>query len=157
MSAFTTIATVSLLAMSAAPVSAQASAYDADMLSDRAAKAYDRGDSILAAVLWRLSGKAGSADGMTAYAGLRETGDGVTASREDALRWYARAARRGDAHAMALLADALADKDPKRARALYAQASARGHAYATRRLTHPLAQPPGETEVTAEGGYGENQ
>ena len=84
-------------------------------------------------------------------------GDGVAPDPEDALRWYARAARRGDAHAMALLADALADTDPRRARALFAQASEQGHAYAARRLTHRLAFPPGETKVTAKGGFGENQ
>lgn len=151
------ITSAAVLSASATTAGAQASAYDAEALSDRAAEAYDAGDSVLAAVLWRLSGKAGSADAMTAYGGLREIGDGVAPDPEDALRWYARAARRGDAHAMALLADALADTDPRRARALFAQASEQGHAYAARRLTHRLAFPPGETKVTAKGGFGENQ
>ena len=156
----TTIAatvTVAFFATAAGQAAAQASSYDAEALSYRAAEAYDAGDSALAAVLWRLSGKAGSADSMTAYGGLRAAGDGVSADPEDAMRWYARAARRGDAHAMALLADALITENPKRAAALYAQASQRGHAYAARQLTHPLANPPGETEVTTRGGFGEDQ
>ena len=151
------IASAAMLSAAANIAGAQASAYDAEALNYRAAKAYDAGDSVVAAFLWRLSGKAGSADAMTSYAGLREAGDGVAPDPDDALRWYGRAARRGEAHAMALLADAIADDQPKRARALYAQASERGHVYAARRLTHPLAPPPGETEVTAKGGSGENQ
>lgn len=150
-------ATFSLFAAVAGPAAAQASLYDAEALSYRAAEAYDAGDSVLAAVLWRLSGKAGSADSMTAYGGLRAAGDGVTADPEDATRWYARAARHGDAHAMALLADTIATKNPKRATALYVQASKLGHVYAARQLTHHLANPPGETEVTTKGGYGEDQ
>jgi len=84
---------------------------------------------------------------------MRAAGTGVAADPGDARRWYARAARRGDPHAMALLADALAATDPKRATALYAQASALGHVYATHRLAHP----PGETKVTTKGGFGESQ
>ncbi len=155
----TNVAATAMIALIAAagPAAAQASLYDAEALSYRAAEAYDSGDSVLAAVLWRLSGKAGSADSMTAYGGLRTVGDGVAADPVDATRWYARAARRGDAHAMALLADTIATENPKRAAALYVQASKLGHAYAARQLTHHLANPPGETEVTTKGGSGEYQ
>ncbi len=140
--------------MFAASVShAQSSSYDADALSYDGAVAYDAGNSALAAVLWRLAGRAGSSESMTAYAGLRESGDGVAENPEDAFRWYARAARRGDAHAMALLADSLFAVDPKRAKALYAQAAALGHNYAMLRL----AQPPGEFDGEDPGGIGENQ
>ena len=157
MKRITAIASAAALIATADIAGAQAAAYDADALSYRAAAAYDAGDSVLASFLWRLAGKAGSADSMTAYAGMRETGDGVRADPKDAQRWYARAARRGDAHAMALLADRIFAEDPRRAKALYARASALGHAYATLRLTHPLAHPPGETKVTTKGGFGENQ
>ena len=143
--------TVMMFAASASH--AQSSAYDADGLSYDGAVAYDAGNSVLAAVLWRLAGKAGSSESMTAYAGLRAAGDGVAENPEDALHWYARAARRGDAHAMALLADGLFAVDPKRARALYSQAAALGHDYAKLRL----AQPPGEIDGEDPGGIGGNQ
>lgn len=154
-----TIAATATLALitAANPAAAQASLYDAEALNYRAAVAYDAGDSVLAAVLWRLSGKAGSADSMTAYGGLRAAGDGVASDPKDAIRWYARAARRGDAHAMTLLADAIAAENPRRAADLYARASQLGHQYAASQLTHHLANPPGETEVTTKGGFGENQ
>lgn len=54
-----------------------------------------------------------------------------------------------------VLAATCADKNPMRA--LHAEASKPGHARAARELTHPLANPPGETEVTTEGGFGEDQ
>ena len=55
----------------------QTGAYNAAALNDRAAVAYDAGDTVMAAVLWRLSGKAGSADAMVSYAALREAGYAV--------------------------------------------------------------------------------
>lgn len=144
------IAATAILACAGA-AQAQTGAYDAAALNDRAAVAYDAGDTVLAAVLWRLSGKAGSADAMANYAALREAGVGVVADPADALRWYARAARRGDAHAMTRIADQVFAKDPDRAKALYAQAAALGHPYATHRLAHP----PGEDDQIFSGGLGE--
>ncbi len=56
-----------------------------------------------------------------------------------------------------VLAATTARENPKRARMLYTKASELGHVYAARQFTHPLANPPGETEVTTKGGFGENQ
>ncbi len=132
---------------------AQSSAYDADTLGYDGAVDYDAGNSVLAALLWHLAGKAGSSENMTAHAALRESGDGVAKNPKDAFRWYVHAARRGDAHATALLADGLFAVGSKQAKALYAQAAAQGHNYAMLRL----AQPPGEFDGEDPGGIGENQ
>lgn len=122
-----------------AMAASSAAAEDAEALSLRAARAYDAGDSALAALLWRQSAKAGAVDAMTAYAGLLEEGDGLRADPEGAARWYARAARRGDAHAMVLLAEIHLARDPHdpRAKALFQEAADRGHPFARRRLEGP--------------------
>ncbi|MEM7268381.1 MAG: hypothetical protein AAF401_03905 [Pseudomonadota bacterium] len=123
----------------------------AEILGTRALEAYDQGDAILAAILWRLSAQQGSADSMTAYAGLLAEGDGVAQNSAEARKWYARAARRGDAHAMVLLAEILGEGPV--ANSLLNEAAARGHRYAQRRL----AQPPGETKPAPSGGNGEDR
>lgn len=138
------------IVIAASAAQAQATVYDAEQLSYDGAKAYDAGDSVRAALLWRLAGKAGSTDSMTAYAGLLAEGDGVRQDHAAAIRWYARAARRGDAHAMVVLAEDYYSHDPKRATRLLTEAAALGHEFAKRRL----ALPPGEIVVTGEGGSG---
>ncbi len=55
------------------------------------------------------------------------------------------------------LADTTVRENPKRANTFCTRSSKPGHAYAARQLTHPLANPPGETEVTTKGGSGEDQ
>ena len=139
---------VTIAAMIASGASQAQSALGADALDARALEAYDAGDARLAAMLWRQAAKAGSADAMTAYAGLREAGDGVAADAEDARRWYARAARRDEPHAMVMLADRIGDAADPRARALLRRAAALGHPYAIRRLSDP----PRATDAGDSGG-----
>lgn len=143
-------AAASLLAASAAALPARPDDR-AEALSAAGMEAYDQGDARLAALLWRQGALLGSADAMTALGGLLEEGDGVSRNAAQARLWYARAARRGDPHAMVLLSELLGD-DPA-ARPLLVEAAARGHGYAQRRL----AQPPGEALSTSLGGEGEDQ
>lgn len=111
---------------------ARAVAFDA-----RAMEAYDQGNSVLAAVLWRQAAHAGGRDAMTALGGLLEAGDGVARARPDqARRWYTRAAGRGEPHAMVLLAEERLSANPadEQGLSLMRRAAALGHELAIRRL-----------------------
>lgn len=131
---------------------AGAGAHAGGALSDAALRAYDAGDAPLAAMLWRQCARAGDASAMTAYAGLLEQGEGAPQNAALARHWYDRAARRGDMHAMTLLAEALLTENPthKRGRALLSVAAASGHHYAK----HLLAFPPGDQTELGQGGEG---
>ena len=140
------LALVALLATGSAH--ACADKVRADGFGLRAIEAYDKGDSVLAAVLWRQAARAGARDAMTALGGLYDIGDGVAADPRTARRWYARAARRGDAHAMLLLADSRLSLDPsdREARDLIHRAAALGHPFAKRHLAALSGDADGLTE-----------
>lgn len=119
-----------------ASLPAGAGAGEAALIEARGVEAYDQGNAPLAVLLWRQAARAGSADAMTALGGMLEAGDGVRASARQALFWYARAARRGEPHAMVLLAEHHLSRDPvdDRGRTLLVRAAALGHLFAQRRL-----------------------
>ncbi|MGB0505949.1 MAG: tetratricopeptide repeat protein [Pikeienuella sp.] len=125
----------------------------AGAMSDAALQAYDGGDVPMAAMLWRRCARLGDANAMTAYAGLLEQGEGAPHNPALANYWYDRAARRGDTHAMTLLAEKLLTTNPthKRAQALLNTAASAGHQYAIRLL----ASSPGGQNDLGQGDKGE--
>jgi TPR repeat protein len=123
--------------LSAAPALASgANDAHAAVLDVRAAKAYDSGDSALAADLWRCAAEAGGRDAMTSLGALLEEGDGVHADAALARLWYVRAAEQGEPHAMVLLAIERLNNDPadQKGIALMTRAAALDHDFAKRHL-----------------------
>ena len=75
----------------------------------------------------------------------------------DTLNYLAAEAYEGGDSVSSGKSDTVFANDPIRARTLYTQAAAFGRVYATRKLIHHFAEPPGETKVTTKGGIGEDQ
>mgnify|MGYP002350490612 CR=1 FL=1 len=74
----------------------------------------DAGDARHAAILFKRAADRGSMPAQMMLGYLYDTGAGVSRSREKALAWYGRAARRGDATAAANIGSIFAKEGNKR-------------------------------------------